>query len=45
MKTPCRNLNRQNPLAAYVLILAGVVAALQIGKLPLVLPEISEALA
>ena len=34
----------ESAVAAYVLILSGVVAALQIGKLPPALPEISQAL-
>jgi MFS family permease len=34
----------ESAVAAYVLIFSGVVAALQIGKLPPALPEISQAL-
>ena len=44
MKTPQELESPKSALAAYVLILAGVVAALQIGKLPPALPEISQAL-
>lgn len=44
MKTPQELESPESALAAYVLILAGVVAALQIGKLPPALPEISQAL-
>ena len=44
MSTPQKLETPESAVAAYVLIFSGVVAALQIGKLPPALPEISQAL-